>query len=175
MAEYFLGQIMMVGFSFAQKGFALCNGQVLPINQNAALYSLLGVQYGGNGSQTFQLPDLRGRAAVGAGASVDPQWQPSPYTQGTAFGAEAVTLTAAQIPVHNHPLMGMSTAGNDTFPDGEAFGLAAVNVYAPGQASPVPLGGGPLTAAGVQPHANIQPSSVITMNIALTGIYPSRG
>lgn len=174
MAEYFIGQIMMTGFSFAPNGFAACNGQTMQVNQNQALFALLGIQYGGDGRQTFQLPDLRGRSPVGAGSSMDPAWQPTPYAQGAVNGIETVTLTAQQIPIHNHPLLGSSAAGTDTFPDGEAFALASANAYAPGQTGNIALGGGPLAAAGAAPHANLQPSSVITMSIALTGIFPSR-
>jgi microcystin-dependent protein len=177
MTEVYLGQIMMAGFNFATRGFALCNGQLLPVQQNAALFSLLGTQYGGNGQNTFGLPDLRSRTPAGSGQSVDPSWQPVPYTQGTPFGVENVSLTSSTMPMHTH-VAGVTTAnGVQRGPAGQLY-------------SNIPTGGEPLYAnpgaqvalnqatvgfAGSgQPHANIQPFTTISFAIALSGVFPAR-
>jgi microcystin-dependent protein len=173
MSEPFLGQIITTGFGFAPKAYALCNGQILPIRQNTGLFTLLGVQYGGDGSQTFGLPDLRGRYPLGAGPSVDAAWQPPVANQGTPQGVENVTLLASQIPPHNHIVGVTSTAAANGAPSNEIFATASANAYAPA-GSLTPLGGGPLTPTGSQPHANMQPSLVVSFSIALAGLFPSR-
>lgn len=173
MSEPFLGQIIATGFGFAPNHFALCNGQLLPVNQNQALFSLLGVMYGGNGSQTFALPDLRGRYPLGAGASVDGAWQPTPAAQGAPQGVEAVALTAQQIPVHNHPMAALSAAATDGSPASQFFATASDNAYGPAT-NLVGLAGGPMTPSGAGAHANSQPSRVISFSIALSGLWPSR-
>lgn len=179
MSDFYIGQIMMTGFGFAQKGFAFCNGQLLSVQQNAALFSLLGVQYGGNGTTTFQLPNLQGRTPTGAGASVDPAWQPSPYPIGMTAGTEAVTLTDAQLPTHLHLVGATTGTGDSKTPAGALLGTSNttnVPVYATDGTGAVPLH--PATigmAGGSTPHNNMQPFRVINFNIALTGIFPSRG
>lgn len=175
MTEVFLGQICTFGFQFAPKSFAWCNGQILPIAQNQALFSLLGTTYGGNGQTTFALPDLRSRTPVGAGNSVDPGWNPSPYNQGELGGTENVTLLSTQMPAHTHALAGNSTAANNRNPTNMFFGTTANPMYAAtGQAqialNPATIG----TAGGTQPHPNVQPYLAINFCIALNGIYPSR-
>lgn len=173
MSEPFIGQIMATGFDWAPRNYALCNGQLMPVAQNQALFTLLGVMYGGNGTQNFCLPDLRGRYPLGAGASVDAGWQPTPPTQGAPQGVENVTLLASQIPPHTHGLAATSTAASDGSPSNQLFAAATGNAY--GQPTNlVPLGGGPLTPSGAQPHSNLQPSLVISFCIALSGIYPTR-
>lgn len=179
MSEFYVGQIMMTGFGFAQRGFALCNGQLLPIQQNAALFSLLGVQYGGNGTTNFQLPNLQGRTPAGAGASVDPAWQPAPYTPGEVGGVESVALMGQQLPMHSHTVGATTATGNAKSPTGTLLGTSNnsnVPVFAAGGTNTVPLY--PATigmTGGSGPHDNMQPYRVINFNIALTGIYPSRG
>lgn len=173
MSEPFLGQIITTGFGFAPKTYALCNGQLLPVSQNAALFSLLGVQYGGNGSQNFALPDLRGRYPLGAGPSVDPAWQPPAANQGAPQGVENVTLLESQIPPHTHIMGVTSAAAVNGAPSNEIFATASANAYAPA-GNLVPLNGGPLTPTGALPHANMQPSTVISFSIALSGIFPPR-
>lgn len=174
MSEFYIGQIMMTGFGFAPKYFALCNGQVLPIAQNQALFSLLGTQYGGNGVTTFQLPDLRSRAPVSYAQSVDPAWQPSPYSIGEVGGAESVTLISTQIPNHVHQGAGTTANGNIRNPTNTLFGTNTAAIYTqPG--AQVPLS--PQTVApagGGQAHTNIQPYTTISFCIALQGIFPSR-
>ena len=174
MSEPFIGQIISVGFPFAPHYYARCDGQILGIQQNQALFSLLGTMYGGNGSTNFALPDLRGRAPFGAFASVDQGWQPPVQAQGTILGVEQVTLIPAQIPAHIHTLSATTAAASDGFPSTtQALATATTPVYGAGQ-NMVGLGGGPLSPAGAQPHANVQPFLVINMCIALSGQWPPR-
>jgi len=175
MSEPYIGQIITVGFPFAPKYFAKCDGQILGIQQNQALFSLLGTMYGGNGTTNFALPDLRGRAPFGAFASVDQGWQPPVSQQGTPLGVEVVTLTPAQIPAHTHTLSATSAAASDGFPSTtQALATATTPVYGAAQAM-VGLGGGPLSPTGSMPHANMQPFEVLNLCIALSGQWPSRG
>jgi microcystin-dependent protein len=185
MSEYFLGQIMMTGFPFAQKNFAQCNGQILGVSQNQALFALQGTTYGGNGQTTFMLPNMQGRTPVGYGQSVDGGWNPPPYPWGMAAGAENVTLTQASMPAHTHPVNATSAPGTSSLPTDPSLYATSVNsggggnepIYAPMTAgTPVPLGPTTVSLAGSgMPHQNMQPYSVINFNIALSGIFPSRG
>lgn len=168
MSQPFIGEIKAFGFGFAPRDYAACNGQLLPIQQYQALYSLLGVQYGGNGQTNFGLPNLQGRTPVHATSTLP---------QGSALGAEGVTLTTDQIPAHNHALNGTCTVAdrrpsrantfaNDTSP--------VTQFYAPA-AHLVPLAPASMTATGGnQPHPNMQPFVVANYCIALNGIFPSR-
>src|SRR6187399_3074015 len=117
MAEPFLGEIRLMSFGFAPKGWAFCNGQFLPINQNQALFSLLGTTYGGNGQTNFALPDLRGRIPVHSGQGPGL----SNSSLGETGGTEAVTLTVAQLPRHSHAAQGASGAGNSSGPAGQVW------------------------------------------------------
>jgi microcystin-dependent protein len=174
MATPFLGEIRAFSFAFPPKGWALCNGQTMAINQNQALFALLGVTYGGNGVQTFMLPNLQGRIAMSAGNG---------FTQGQTAGEEAVTLTTAQLPAHTHVVTaaanGTTNGSNIPGPTvilGNGFtgqpNNPAVQVYS--NAAPnVALA--PLGANGSsQGHENRMPSLVLNYCIALTGIFPSR-
>lgn len=179
MSECFLGQIMMTGFGFAQRHFAQCNGQVMAISQNQALFALLGTAYGGNGQTTFALPDLRSRTPAGGIASADRNWLPEPYVPGQASGFENITLLPTQLPMHTHMVTVTSdvgTSANARRTSGLTLAStapAAMTFYGPPDAA-VPLGGGPLEpAGGNQPHSNLQPYSTINFNIALAGIFPS--
>ncbi|HEX4137512.1 MAG TPA: tail fiber protein [Bryobacteraceae bacterium] len=183
MAEPYLGEIRMFGFNFAPQGWAMCNGQLLPINQNTALFSLLGTSYGGNGSTTFALPDLRGRVAIQQGSGVGL----TPYVIGEVGGSENVTLTAQQMPTHNHAV---GCDGSNTGVGGSAFGVGTGGTptnhipglaTSPGDAAysnnapnatmnPAMIG----TAGGNVPHPNVQPYLALTFCIALEGIFPSR-
>lgn len=176
MTDVFVGQIMMTGFGFAQRNFAQCNGQTLAISQNQALFALLGTFYGGNGIQTFQLPDLRGNALYGAGASADASWQPPPQTTGEVGGSETATLTVQNLPIHNHLLNATSTAGTaGRTAVNTLIGTAAHPVYGPPANGPVQLATTTLqNAGGGANHDNVQPMLVINFNIALAGIFPSR-
>jgi microcystin-dependent protein len=179
MSEPFLGQIMLVGFNFAPQGWAFCNGQLLSIAQNTALFSLLGTTYGGNGTPTFALPDLRGRAAVGFGQGPGL----SNYDLGQSTGSETVTLTVGQIAAHSHLVA--ANAASATVPSPSGADLAqtvdsarnSFNTYStPPMAAPVTLD--PATvqpSGGSGPHENIQPVLALNYIIALQGIFPSRG
>ncbi len=180
MSEFFIGQIMMAGFNFAPKFFAQCNGQLLPIAQNQALFSLLGTQYGGNGQTTFALPDLRSRTPIGYASSVDSGWQPPPVQIGQVSGVENVTLLSVNLPAHNH-LANASTANGDSraaggriFATSTNAGSSPPNLYAASTGTLVPLNAQTVApAGGSQPHPNLQPYSVINFCIALQGIFPS--
>ena len=176
MSDVYLGQIMMAGFSFAPKGFATCNGQLMPVQQNQALFSLLGTQYGGNGQSTFGLPDLRSRTPCGSGVSVDGSWQPAPLVQGTPVGQETVTLLATQLPIHNHAANALTAAGAIRNPAGALYaGSGAESIYATASGPKVALAQQTLAPTGGNgPHNNMQPFRVINFTIALSGSYPSR-
>lgn len=175
MSNYYLGQVMLAGFNFAPRGFAACNGQLMPVQQNQALYSLLGTRYGGDGRTTFALPDLRGRTPVGAGPSADAGWQPATYPLGTAFGTEAVTLMEGQMPAHTHAFNATTAPGTVKLANNALYGgSGAENFYAPSSQA-MPLAGTTIgQAGGNQSHPNLQPYGVLGFNIAMTGIFPSR-
>ncbi|MBT2117638.1 tail fiber protein [Dyella sp. LX-66] len=166
MSQPFLGQVMPVAFNFAPKGFAFCGGQLLPIAQNQALFSLLGTYYGGNGTTNFQLPDLRSRTPVGSTNGAD---------IGQIGGVENVTLLPTQIPAHTHGFSGTTTAGGTRIPAGNVLlgGTGAQKVYGSTGGPQIPLN--VLANAGqTLPHPNLQPYTVLNFCIALNGVYPSR-
>lgn len=164
MAEPFLGEIRLFSFSFAPRGWALCNGQLLPINQNQALFALLGTSYGGDGRTNFAVPDVQGRLPMHRGTGFD---------QGQRGGTETHTLTSTEIPAHSHGLTVSSNAASDVIPTNNALGNSGANLYAaPGTA--VPLATALAAQGGSQPHPNLQPFLVINFCIALVGIFPSR-
>jgi microcystin-dependent protein len=166
-SDPFLAEIRVTSFNFAPKGWALCNGQLLPINQNQALFALLGTTYGGDGRVNFALPDLRGRAAVHAGTLV----------QGSQGGTSTVTLTSAQLPAHAHALYATSTLATSASPAGALLAAkprSGRDIYAP-PANVVGLNAAAVAnAGGTQPHDNMQPYLVLNFIIALQGIFPSR-
>lgn len=165
MSQPFLGEIRLASFSIAPRGWALCNGQILPISQNQALFSLLGTQYGGDGRTTFALPDLRGRVPVHAGDGV---------TIGQRGGSEAVTLTTAQIPGHTHDLVVSSQRASLDDPAGAYWAADASQSRYAAAADTTMAGGLVGTAGGSQAHENRQPSLVVNFIIALQGIFPPR-
>ena len=164
MAEPFLSEIRMMSFVFAPRGWALCNGQLLPINQNQALFSLMGTTYGGNGQTNFALPDLRGRAPIHVGAG---------YVQGQAGGQEFTTITNSQMPSHYHQPMGTSATGRVATPPASGLFAAARGHYADsGDVAMLPT---TITnVGGSQPHENRPPFLVINYVVALVGIFPSQ-
>ncbi|MBN3582284.1 phage tail protein [Algoriphagus aestuarii] len=177
----FIGQIELFGFNFAPRGWAFCAGQLLPISQNDALFSLIGTIYGGDGRNTFGLPDLRGCAAIGYGTGSGL----TPRVIGQRVGGENVTLTTAQMPNHNHPLYGNNSNGTTNDPSGNVIAKNTVIVERGGTA--IPANGFVSGTANVetnvssvgnvggnQSHNNMQPSIVLNYCIALVGIYPSR-
>ncbi|PWK85925.1 phage tail protein [Fulvimonas soli] len=165
MSQPFLGQIMPVAFNFAPKYFALCNGQLLPINQNQALFSLLGTYYGGNGTTNFALPDLRSRTPVGSSNGTN---------VGEAGGVENVTLLTGQIPAHSHTFNANTAAGTSRIPGSGVLGApGSLKIYGSSGGSQVPLN--VLDNAGqTLPHPNLQPYTVLNFCIALQGLFPSR-
>jgi microcystin-dependent protein len=166
MADPFLSEIRMMSFNYPPKGWALCNGQQLPINQNQALFSLLGTVYGGNGQTTFALPNLRGRVPIHMGSG---------HTLGEAAGSSAVTITQQTMPQHLHFAQGTSaTTGNVATVGGALLAGSGSTVYAP-PANLIALDPSSITpVGGSQPHTNMQPYLVISFCIALQGIFPSR-
>jgi microcystin-dependent protein len=165
--EPFLGQLMCVGFNFAPVGWALCDGSLLPISQNTALFSLLGTTYGGDGVTTFGLPDLRGRLPIGAGQGPGLQ----PYTQGQTAGSEGVTLVGPQLPLHTHPVACSTEESGSLSPANAVFASHPAGFTASGNAA---MGGAMLApSGGSQSHANLQPYIVINWIIATEGIFPS--
>jgi microcystin-dependent protein len=175
MSEFFIGQIMMVGFNFAPRFFAQCNGQLLPISQNQALFSLLGTQYGGDGRTTFALPDLRSRTPIGYASSVDPGWQPPPVQIGQAAGVESVTLAENNLPTHTHSANATTANGTTRNPNAALFATTPVALHGPSTGSLVSLNPATVVpAGGNQAHPNLQPYSTINFCVALNGIFPSR-
>jgi microcystin-dependent protein len=175
MSEPYLGEIIMFGGNFAPRGWALCNGQLLSIAQNSALFSILGTTYGGDGQTTFALPDLRGRAPLnwGQGPGLTPK------AIGESSGSETVTLLQTQMPAHNHPVMANNQDGNSTGATGNLWAtsvdsnsqqVSAYGTVANTTMSPQAIG----VAGGNQPHQNMQPYLCVSFIIALEGIYPSR-
>jgi microcystin-dependent protein len=173
MSEPFIGQIMLVPYNFAPRGWAFCNGQLLSIAQNTALFSLLGTTYGGNGQTTFALPDLRGRAPISSGQGPGLQ----NYDLGQVGGSETQTLTASQMPLHNHLVNALTDAVTASSPASNFLGTAprGANLYAPQSASTTQMSPqmiGP--AGGSQPFDIRDPYLTLNYCIALEGIFPSR-
>ncbi len=169
MADPFIGEIRAAGFSFPPPGWALCNGQFLPIDQYATLFNLIGTTYGGDGVQTFALPNLNGRMAVNAGNGPGL----SPYYAGQAAGSESVMLNSSQLPSHNHTIAAQNAMGGQQSPAGNYFSASSLAQFGPsGTLITAPL----LTpVGGNQAHENRMPSLVVNYIIALVGIYPSQG
>ena len=168
MSEPFLAEVRIVGFNFAPRGWAFCDGQILPINQNQSLYSLLGTTYGGDGRTSFALPDMRGRVPIHVGAS-----NGTSHQLGQKSGEETHTLAANEMPSHNHTFSGTSNAANQNAFQGHYFANSPA-VYGPA-ASLVALNGDTLgNAGGGQAHDNMQPYLAINFCIALRGLFPSR-
>ena len=164
MSEPFLSEIKIVSFNFAPKGWALCNGQSLPINQNQALFALLGTTYGGNGQTTFNLPNLRGRTPVHEGNG---------HTLGEAAGSTSVTLNLQQLPSHIHQMFGTTVNADSPAPNPNLFGTVS-NVYT-GPTTLTTLHAQSITPiGGNQPHNNMMPYLVLNFIIALQGIFPSQ-
>lgn len=172
MSEPFLAEVRIVGFNFAPRGWAFCDGQILPINQNQSLYSLLGTTYGGDGRTSFALPDLRGRAPMHVGSS-----NGAAHLLGQKSGEETHTLSAAEMPQHDHVMHGTANTANSIDPSG----------HMPAQ---MPTSVGPLyrgdningkfassslaNVGGGQAHNNMMPYLAINFCIALQGLFPSR-
>jgi microcystin-dependent protein len=171
----FVAEIRIFPFNFAPKGWAWCDGQLLPLSQNTALFSLLGTTYGGNGKSNFALPDLQGRAPMhpgqGPGLSL--------HDLGETGGSETVSLLESEIPSHSHTLMAQAGVANRTTPVGNSIArVSGANPYVPGSPTPplVSMSDQSLPpAGGDQPHNNMQPYLTFYFCIALQGVFPPRG
>ena len=166
MSEPFLSEIRIMSFGFAPKGWALCNGQLLPINQNQALFSLLGTTYGGDGRVNFALPDLRGQVPIHMGSG---------HTLGEKGGEQAHTLSIAEMPTHTHVLNASSSNGDAAIPVGNLLARSApANPYAAPSSLATMNAASITNVGGGQAHLNMQPFLVLTFSIALQGIFPSQ-
>jgi microcystin-dependent protein len=164
MAEPFLSEIRIMSFSFPPKGWALCNGQLLPINQNQALFSLLGTTYGGDGRVNFALPNLQGNAPIHMGAG---------HTLGERGGEQGHTLSIAEMPTHTHVAQASADNANGLVPAGNVL-AAANNLYTSPQQLTSLLPSTVANVGGSQAHLNMQPFLVLSFCIALQGIFPSQ-
>ncbi len=173
----FLGEIRMLACNFPPSGWAFCNGQLLPISRNTALFSLLGTTYGGDGKSTFALPNLQGSAALHAGIGAGPGLQD--YTLGEVGGTPNVTLLTTEIPSHTHQAVASSAGADQASPTGNVWAVSGsrrttTNVYA-STSSPAPMN--PLVlniAGGSLPHNNMHPYLALNFCIALQGVFPAR-
>jgi microcystin-dependent protein len=169
MSQPFVGEIRMFGGNFAPVGWAFCAGQLMPISENEALFNLIGTTFGGDGQETFSMPDLRGRAPIHQGSG---------FVIGQMAGSETVTLTGAQLTTHNHGALTTATAGTTNVPNDQAIfadtGTAgAITTYLPPGGAQQPLKPSMLTmTGGSQPHENMQPFLVVSFIISLFGIFP---
>jgi microcystin-dependent protein len=165
MAEPFLSEIRIMSFVFPPRGWALCNGQLLPINQNQALFSLLGTTFGGDGRVNFALPELRGRTPIHVGSG---------HTLGERGGEQAHTLSIAEIPTHTHVLSGTSTTGTALIPANNLLAVNNLPAYHPADAGLQAMNSASIApVGGSQAHLNLQPFLTLSFCIALQGIFPS--
>jgi len=180
--DYFVGEIRVFPFNFAPQGWHLCDGTILPVNGNVALYSLIGNTYGGTAPNTFALPDLRGKVPVTQGNLTSNPNNPVNYTMGLLGGAENVTLNLTQIPAHNHSFCvkngtGTNNEPNDIVAIPQASGQtgALFNVYNSNIGTSVALNANSIASVGGNAnHNNMQPFLVLNFCISLTGLYPTR-
>ena len=173
MSEPFIGEIRMFGGNFAPRGWAFCQGQLLSIAQNSALFSILGTTYGGNGQTTFALPDLRGRYPMQSGQGPGL----TPRSLGEQGGSETVTLLSTQMPQHTHSANASSQAGEVPEPTGAVWAADSTATVLNYRGSPIDTTMNPAAiglAGGNQPHNNMSPFTCVNFIIALEGIYPSR-
>ena len=172
MSEPFLAEVRIVGFNFAPRGWAFCDGQILPINQNQSLYSLLGTTYGGDGRTSFALPDLRGRTPIHVGASEGGV----SHTLGSKSGEETVTLAASEMPNHTHAAKASKTAATLADPTGNLLGASLSELYvdATNSGNTLMRAGTTANVGGGQAHENMQPYLAVNYCIALQGLFPSR-
>jgi microcystin-dependent protein len=171
MANQYIGEIRMFAGTFAPAGWAMCNGATMSISENSALYNLLGTTYGGDGVQTFNVPDLQCRVPVnqGQGSGL------SNYVLGQKAGVETVALTTAQLPAHSHTVVGSSSAAGSGNPAGATWGTNNAKSFAPGTSANAAMNPGSVRMTGNNvPHDNMLPFVVLTFIISLTGIYPSQ-
>ena len=173
MADPFVAEIRAFPFNFPPRGWAFCNGQILPISQNTALFSLLGTMYGGDGKSNFALPNLQGSIPIGFGQSPGLSW----YDLGQTGGSETVTLLVSEIPVHTHTLESDTFIGPDSGSPANAVlsSSAATNIYSSASSPLAPFAPQALApGGGSQPHNNMMPYLTLNFCISLQGIYPPR-
>jgi len=172
MSDPYIGEIRSFGFNFAPRGWAQCNGQLLPIAQNAALFSILGTTYGGDGRTSFALPNLSGSVAMGVGQGSGLSLR----SLGETGGSDSVTLTQGEMPAHSHAANANPGNGNQPGPAGNFWAQDLSGSKAYDDSGAVAMSAGAIGAAGGnQPHANLQPFQVLNFCIALQGLYPPRG
>jgi microcystin-dependent protein len=172
MADPFVAEIRIFPFNFAPKGWAFCDGQLLPLSQNTALFSLLGTTYGGNGKSNFALPDMQGNAPMhpgqGPGLSL--------HDLGETGGSDMVSLLESEIPSHPHALMASASDGLFTQPPGQLFAQGVgVNIWGTNAPNTTLAGNALAPAGGDQPHNNMQPYLTLNFCIAMQGVFPPRG
>ncbi len=169
MGTPYVGEIRMFGGNFAPAGWAFCNGQLLAISENDTLFNLIGTTYGGDGQNTFGLPDLRGRVPVhmGQGPGL------SSYVIGENGGTESVTLTLSQIPSHSHPALAQSQPGTQSSPANGVWAASTLNQYSTNNANATMNAQCLGLAGGSQPHDNMLPFQCVSFIISLYGIYPT--
>lgn len=165
MSDPFVGEIRLFAGNFAPVGWALCQGQLLPIAENDVLFTLIGTTYGGDGQSTFALPNLAGRIPMHVGSG---------YVQGELTGAETVTLTPAQIPQHSHALHASTATADGTTPGGALLATTSVASYDTATGTAAMAAGAVGTAGGSQPHDNMAPTLTVNYIISLFGIFPSQ-
>ena len=171
MSDPFVGEIRMFAGNFAPRGFAFCSGQLLAISQNAALFSLFGTIYGGDGESTFALPDLRGRVPVHMGTGAGLSSRPI----GQKGGAESVALTAAHLPAHRHTIQASSVAAPESRPGGNVLAAdTPVDIYQTSAPTDTTSADATTEAGGGGAHPNVQPFLCINFIVSLVGVYPSR-
>lgn len=175
MSQPFLGSILMFGGNFAPRGFAFCNGQILSIAQNTALFSILGTTYGGNGQTTFALPNLQSRVPMHAGNGPGL----SPRDLGEQAGIENVTLITTEMPAHTHSATGLAAVGDQTSPASATWAIVGAQrnptpLYAPAPSNTTMNPSVIQPAGGGQPHENMSPFLAISFIIATSGIFPPR-
>lgn len=171
MSEPFIGEIRMAGFNYAPVGWAFCNGALMPISGNEALFQLIGTTYGGDGQSTFALPDLRGRVPIhmGTGSGLTSR------VLGESGGSESVTLTTQQIPSHNHTVQGQPAAGNQQGPGGNLWASSTLSNFSTVSPPNATMNANALANSGGNiPHDNMLPFQAVNFIIALFGIFPSQ-
>jgi microcystin-dependent protein len=164
MSDPYIGEIRMFAGNFAPNGWLLCQGQLVSISDYDTLFNLIGTTYGGDGQNTFALPNLQSRVPVHQGSA---------YPLGSVGGAESVTLLSQQLPVHTHQVMGTDTAGTSSSPAGNVWAAGAVNAYTASAPNATMSPAAFAPAGGSQPHDNLPPYLVVNFIISLFGIYPS--